>query len=163
MVRESLHKLYVEELKDLHDAEEQIVDALPKMIEKTSHPELKRAFQQHLSVTEQQIARLDRIFGELGESAEGKTCKGMRGLIAEGNEVMKDFKDSDVLDAAMIGAAQRIEHYEMAGYGCARTYAHLLGLADQADLLQRTLDEEGEADHTLTALAEHTINVDALK
>ena len=163
MVRESLHKLYLEELKDLHSAEEQILDALPKMIEKTKHPELKRAFQQHLTVTEQQLARLDRILGELGENGSGKTCKGMKGLVAEGNETMKEFNDSDVLDAAMIAAAQRIEHYEMAGYGCARTYAHLLGLAEQADLLQRTLDEEGEADHLLTQLAESTINVDALK
>jgi ferritin-like metal-binding protein YciE len=161
--RESLQKLYVEQLRDLHSAEEQILDALPKMTEKAKHPELKRAFQQHNQQTEQQLQRLEQIFKDLGESGGGHACKGMKGLLAEGEETMGEFKDSDVLDAALIAAAQRVEHYEMAGYGCARTYASLLGLANHADLLQRTLDEEGETDHKLTDLAESVINVDAMK
>jgi len=161
--RESLQKLYLEQLRDLHSAEEQILEALPKMIEKAKHPELKRAFQQHNQQTEQQLQRLEQLFKDLGEQSGGHTCKGMKGLIAEGEEAMGEFKDSDVLDAAMIAAAQRIEHYEMAGYGCSRTYATMLGLSNHADLLQRTLDEEGETDHKLTDLAESVINIDALK
>lgn len=161
--RESLQKLYVEQLRDLHSAEEQILDALPKMAEKAKHPQLKRAFQQHNQQTEQQLQRLEQLFKDLGEEGGGHTCKGMKGLIAEGEETMGEFKDSDVLDAALIASAQRVEHYEMAGYGCARTYAALLGLTHHADLLQRTLDEEGETDHKLTDLAETVINVDAMK
>ena len=161
--KESLQKLYVDQLKDLFDAEGQILEALPKMQKKTKHPELRRAFQEHYQQTEQQVQRLQRLFDELGERPEGKTCKGMRGLIAEGNEAIEEFTDSDVLDAALISAAQRVEHYEMAGYGCARTYAHLLGMDEQASVLQRTLDEEGETDHKLTELAETVINIDALK
>ena len=161
--RETLQKLYLEQLRDLHSAEEQILEALPKMAEKAKHPELKRAFQQHNQQTEQQLQRLEQLFQQLGEKAEGHVCKGMKGLIAEGDETMKEFKDSDVLDAALIAAAQRVEHYEMAGYGCARTYAHLLGMDEQASVLQRTLDEEGETDHKLTELAETVINIDALK
>lgn len=161
--KESLQKLYVEQLRDLYSAEEQILEALPKMIKKTKHEELRKAFQEHYQQTEQQVQRLLQIFEELGEKAEGHKCKGMQGLVKEGEETMEEFKDSDVLDAALIAAAQRVEHYEMAGYGCARTYAHLLGLSDQAQLLQRTLDEEGETDHKLTELAETVINIDALK
>lgn len=163
MARESLAKLYLEQLKDLCSAEEQILEWLPKMAEKASHPELKRAFQMHSQQTEQQMQRLTQIGQMLGESLSGHTCKGMKGLIAEGEEVMKEFTDSDVLDAALISAAQRVEHYEMAGYGCARTYAHMLGFAEQADLLQRTLDEEGDTDHRLTDLAETVINIDAMR
>ena len=163
MARESLTKLYLEQLKDLCSAEEQILEALPKMVEKATHPQLKRAFQMHYQQTEQQMQRLTQIGEMLGEKLSGHTCKAMKGLIAEGDEVMKEFKDSDVLDAALIAAAQRVEHYEMAGYGCARTYATMLGLAEQSDLLQRTLDEEGETDHKLTDLAETVINIDALK
>lgn len=161
--RESLQKLYTETLQDLWSAEEQILEALPKMTEHSKHAELKRGFQQHYQQTEQQVQRLERIFEDLGEKPGGKTCKGMQGLLEEGNEVMKEFRDSDVLDAALIAAAQRVEHYEIAGYGCARTYAHLLGLHEHADLLQRTLDEEGDTDHKLTNLAETVVNVDALK
>ena len=161
--RESLQKLYVEQLKDLYSAEEQILEALPEMAKKASHPELKRAFQEHFQQTEQQKQRLEQLGEQLGEDLSGHTCKAMKGLIAEGEEVMEEFKDSDVLDAALIAAAQRVEHYEMAGYGCARTYAAMLGLTDQSQTLQRTLDEEGETDHKLTALAETSINIDALK
>ena len=161
--KESLQKLYVEQLKDLFSAEEQILEALPKMAKKAKHAELKRGFQEHYQQTEQQKQRLERLGELLGEDLSGHQCKGMEGLIKEGDEVMKEFTDSDVLDAALISAAQRVEHYEMAGYGCARTYAHLLGLGEHADLLQRTLDEEGDTDHKLTDLAERVINIDALK
>lgn len=161
--KESLEKLYIEQLRDLYSGEEQILEALPKMQQKATHPDLKRAFQQHYQQTEQQVQRLERIFETLGLKSDGPECKGMKGIIAEGEEVMQEFNDSDVLDAALISAAQRVEHYEMAGYGCARTYAHMLGLGDDADLLQRTLDEEGETDHKLTELAETVINIDALK
>jgi ferritin-like metal-binding protein YciE len=161
--KESLQKLYLEQLKDLYSAEEQILEALPKMTKQTKHPELKRAFQEHYQQTEQQKQRLEKIGQDLGESLSGHDCKGMEGLVKEGEEVMEEFSDSDVLDAALISAAQRIEHYEMAGYGCARTYAHMLGLAEHADLLQRTLDEEGDTDERLTDLAETVVNIDALK
>jgi ferritin-like metal-binding protein YciE len=161
--RESLNKLYLEQLRDLHSAEEQILEALPKMAEKATHTQLKLAFQQHNQQTEQQLQRLEQLFQQLGEKSGGHMCKGMKGLIAEGEETMGEFKDSDVLDAALIAAAQRVEHYEMAGYGCARTYANLLGLDDHVQVLQRTLDEEGETDHKLTELAETVINIDAMK
>lgn len=163
MARESLAKLYVEQLKDLCSAEEQILEALPKMAERATHEELKRAFQMHYQQTEQQVQRLTRIGELLGEKLRGHSCKGMQALIAEGEEVMKEFRDSDVLDAALISAAQRVEHYEIAGYGCARTYAHMLGLADHADLLQRTLEEEGDTDHRLTDIAEMVVNIDAMR
>ena len=163
MAKESLQKLYLEQLKDLYSAEEQILEALPKMAKKTEHPELKKAFQDHEKVTREQVQRLEGLFADLGEKPGGHTCKGMKGLVAEGEEVMKEFEDSDVRDAALISAAQRVEHYEIAGYGCARTYANMLGLDKHAQTLQRTLDEEGRTDHLLTDLAESVINVDALK
>ncbi len=159
---DSLQKLYVEELKDLYSAEKQILQALPKMVKKATHPQLKAAFQEHLEVTQVQLERLDQIFEALGKSPRGKKCKGMEGLIEEGKEVMQEDMDDDVLDAALIAAAQRIEHYEMAGYGTVRTYAQLLGDKNASKLLQQTLDEEGEADKKLTQLAESTINVEAM-
>ena len=162
MALESLQDLYLEQLRDLHSAERQIIEALPKMIKQTSHPELRQAFELHLRQTEEQLRRLEQIGQKSGQKLTGHKCKGMEGLLEEGEELMKERADSDVLDAALISAAQRVEHYEMAGYGCARTYAQLLGLDDDAQLLQRTLDEEGETDHSLTALAERVINVDAL-
>lgn len=161
--RESLQKLYVEQLKDLYSAEEQILEALPKMTKMAKHAELKRAFQEHYQQTEQQKQRLEKLGEILGEDLSGHFCKGMEGLVKEGQEIMKEFSDSDVLDAGLIAAAQRVEHYEIAGYGCARTYAHLLGLTDQAEVLQRTLDEEGDTDEKLTDLAESVVNIDALK
>jgi ferritin-like metal-binding protein YciE len=163
MARESLQKLYVQQLKDLYSAEEQILEALPKMIKKATHADLKRGFQEHYQQTEQQKQRLEKISQELGEDLTGHKCEGMEGLLKEGEEVMEEFKDSDVLDAALIASAQRVEHYEMAGYGCARTYAHMLGLQEQTEVLQRTLDEEGDTDHKLTDLAETVVNIDALK
>ena len=162
MALESLQELYLEQLKDLHSAERQIIEALPKMIEQTTHPELRRGFEMHLEQTKEQLRRLDQIGQRAGQKLTGHKCKGMEGLIEEGDELMEKRADSDVLDAALIAAAQRVEHYEMAGYGCARTYARLLGLDDDAKLLQQTLDEEGETDHKLTELAERTINIEAL-
>ena len=162
MALESLQELYLEQLKDLHSAEEQIIEALPKMIEQTSHTELRQAFELHLKQTKEQLRRLDQIGQRAGQKLTGHKCKGMEGLLEEGEEMMRERADSDVLDAALIAAAQRVEHYEMAGYGCARTYAHLLGLNDDMKLLQQTLDEEGETDHLLTDLAERVINVEAL-
>ena len=158
---DSLTKLYVEDLKDLYSAEKQILQALPKMIKKASNEQLKKAFEDHVRVTEKQVERLDRIFEGLGKSARGKKCKGMEGLLEEGKEVMQEDMEPDVLDAALIGAAQKVEHYEMAAYGTVRTYAELLGDKQAAKLLQQTLDEEGEADKRLTALAESSINLEA--
>ena len=162
MALESLQELYLEQLKDLHSAETQIIEALPKMIEQTSHAELRQAFELHLKQTKEQLRRLEQIGQRAGEKLTGHDCKGMEGLLEEGEELMEERADSDVLDAALIAAAQRVEHYEMAGYGCARTYARLLGLEDDAKLLQKTLDEEGETDHLLTELAERVINIEAL-
>jgi ferritin-like metal-binding protein YciE len=162
MALESLQELYVEQLKDLHSAEEQIIDALPKMIEKASHAELRQAFELHLRQTREQLRRLDQIGQRAGQKLTGHKCKGMAGVLEEGEETLKKRADSDVLDAALIAAAQRVEHYEMAGYGCARTYARLLGLNDDAKILQQTLDEEGDTDHLLTDLAERVINIEAL-
>ena len=162
MALESLQELYLEQLRDLHSAERQIIEALPKMIESASHPELRRGFEQHLKQTEEQLRRLEQIGSRIGKDLGGHKCKGMEGLLEEGKELMEERADSDVLDAALIAAAQRVEHYEMAGYGCARTYARLLGLEDDANVLQTTLDEEGETDHKLTELAERVINVEAL-
>ena len=163
MARENLQDLYVEQLRDLHSAENQILKALPKMIKKTTHPELKAALQEHEKVTDKQVQRLETIFQELGEKPTGHKCKGMEGLLEEGEEALKDFTDGDVLDAAIIASAQRVEHYEIAGYGTVRSMANMLGFDRQADLLQETLDEEGEADHKLTGLAERVVNIDALK
>lgn len=163
MPNQSLQDLYLEQLRDLHSAEEQILKALPKMIAKTSHKELKSALQEHERITERQVDRLQQIFSELGEKPTGHKCKGMEGLIAEGEEVLKEFEDKDVLDAAIIASAQRVEHYEISGYGTARTFAAMLGFDRQADLLQETLNEEGEADHRLTGLAERVVNIDAMR
>ena len=161
MALESLQELYLEQLKDLHSAESQIIEALPKMIEQTKHTELRQAFEKHLGQTREQLRRLDQIGQRAGQKLTGHKCKGMEGLLEEGEEMLKERADSDVLDAALISAAQRVEHYEMAAYGCARTYARLLGLEDDAKVLQRTLDEEGDTDHLLTDLAERVINVEA--
>ncbi|HEV2803579.1 MAG TPA: ferritin-like domain-containing protein [Chthoniobacterales bacterium] len=158
---DSLKDLYIDELKDLYNAENQLLKALPKMAKKASAPELKKAFQDHLTQTEGHVTRLEKIFKKLGEKPTGKTCKAMKGLVEEGKEVIEEDGDGSVLDAALIGAAQRVEHYEMAGYGVVRTFASLLGEDEAQDLLQRTLNEEGETDKKLTALAETVINVEA--
>ncbi len=161
MEMESLKELYVEELKDLWSAETQITKALPKMIKAATHPKLKKAFNTHLKQTERQIKRLERIFKELDESPRGKKCVGMEGLLKEGAELIKEKPEADVLDAGLIAAAQHVEHYEMAGYGCVRTWARQLGEERHAELLQETLDEEELTDKLLTELAESSINIDA--
>jgi ferritin-like metal-binding protein YciE len=158
MSMDSLRDLYVEQLRDLYSAENQILKALPMMAEKASNPELKAAFQEHERVTTDQVKRLETIFDGLGEKSSGHHCKGMEGLLKEGQEMIKEKGDPATLDAGLIAAAQRVEHYEIAGYGCVRTYADRLGYADQARTLQQTLDEEGETDERLTALAETIIN-----
>jgi ferritin-like metal-binding protein YciE len=160
MEMESLRDLFVEQLKDLYSAENQIVKALPKMIKTASSEELKSAFQEHLEQTKGQIERLDQIFEEIEESPRGKKCKGMEGLLAEGKELMEEDAEPDVMDAGLIAAAQHVEHYEIAGYGCVRTYAQLLGMENAEKLLQQTLDEEKETDQILTGLSEN-INVEA--
>lgn len=160
MKLENLQQLYLKELRDLYDAENQITVALPKLIDAAHNPELKNALQQHLTVTNSQISRLDRIFQMLNEKASGETCKGMKGVIKEGDEIVSAGGDPSTVDAGIISAAQRVEHYEMAGYGTVRTYAKLLGHEDHASLLQQTLDEEEEADQTLTKIAS-TVNVEA--
>ena len=161
MEMETLKDLYVEELKDLYSAEKQIIKALERMSKAASHPELKQAFQRHQAMTEKQVERLERICADLEVSPRGKKCVGMEGLIEEAKDLISEKPDPDVLDAGLIAAAQHIEHYEMAGYGCARTYARQLGYAEQADLLQTTLDEEGNTDKLLTELAETSINLEA--
>jgi ferritin-like metal-binding protein YciE len=159
---ESLKDLFVDELKDLYSAENQILKALPKMIKKATSKELKSGFEQHLKETEVHVERLETIFKELEVSPKGKKCKGMEGVIADGKELMEEEAEPDVMDAGLIGAAQHVEHYEMAGYGCVRTYAELLGHNDFARLLQKTLDEERATDEKLTELARN-INVEAEK
>jgi len=161
MKLDSLQKLYVEELRDLYNAENQLVKALPKMAKHASHQELKQAFEDHLEQTKEHVERLDEIFKRLDEKPTGKTCKAMKGLIEEGSEYLEKDGDESVLDAALIGAAQRVEHYEIAGYGTVRTFANMLGENQAAELLQQTLDEEGETDKLLTELAESVVNVEA--
>jgi ferritin-like metal-binding protein YciE len=161
MEMETLRDLYVEGLKDLYSAEKQILKALPTMQKKATHPALKRAFAKHEAQTRMQVKRLERICRDLEESPRGKKCVGMEGLIKEAKELIAERPDEDVLDAGLIAAAQHVEHYEMAGYGCARTYARLLGYQDQAALLQTTLNEEGDTDKLLTTLAVGAINIDA--
>jgi len=152
MTVDTVEKLLVDELKDLYSAENQITKALPKMAKAATTNELKTAFQTHLKETEGQIKRLDRVFEILDKPSGGKTCKGMQGLIEEGTENMQQT-EGEVRDAALICAAQKVEHYEMAGYGSVRTWAQILGQKEIADLLQQTLDEEGQTDHKLTQLA----------
>src|SRR3954469_17014148 len=163
MEMETLRDLYVEGLKDLYSAESQILKALPRMQKKATHPALKRAFARHEAQTRQHAKRLERICKDLGESPRGKKCVGMEGLIDEAKELISERPDPDVLDAGMIAAAQHVEHYEMAGYGCVRTYAKQLGLEDQAEILQTTLDEEGNTDKLLTTIAETAINIEAVR
>jgi ferritin-like metal-binding protein YciE len=161
MEMKTLRDLYVDELKDLYSAEKQLIKALPKMAKATNDAQLEKAFTTHLRQTERQAQRLEEIFNELGESPRGKKCVGMEGLIEEGQELIKERPDPDVLDAGLISKAQHVEHYEIAGYGTVRTYARLLGFERQAQLLQETLDEEGETDKLLTQLAESSVNIEA--
>jgi len=159
---DSLRKLYVEDLKDVYSAEKQILQALPKMVKKANNQQLKKALEEHRLITEKQVDRLDRVFETLGKSPRGKKCKAMEGLLEEGKELLQEDIDPEVLDAGIIGAAQKVEHYEIATYGTLRTYAELLGENEHVKLLQQTLNEEGDADKKLTQLAESSINVEAL-
>jgi len=156
----SLRELYVEQLRDLYDAENQLIKALPKMAKEASSDELRQGIEEHLEQTSGHAERLEQIFEQLGEKAKGKKCKAMQGLLDEGKEVLEEDMEEDTKDAAIIAAAQRVEHYEISGYGTARTYANLLGENEAAGLLEETLNEEKETDQKLTQLAEE-INVEA--
>ena len=157
----SLRDLYVEQLQDLYSAETQIVEALPLMAKAASNPQLKSGFEEHLAQTKQHVQRLETIFQQLGTSPKGQKCKGMEGLLKEGEEVLEEEGAQEVKDAAMIGAAQKVEHYEMALYGTLRTYARRIGRPDDEALLQQTLNEEEEADRVLTDVAESHVNEQA--
>jgi ferritin-like metal-binding protein YciE len=160
MHQSRLKHLYVKQLQDLYSAENQLVEALPKMAKAATSPELKAGFESHLEQTRGHVARLEKIFGALGEDPNGAKCKGMEGLIKEGSEVIHEDVVSEEKDAGLIAAAQRVEHYEIAGYGTVATYAELLGDEQAQEILNETLEEEKETDETLTELAE-AINVEA--
>jgi ferritin-like metal-binding protein YciE len=158
----TLKQLYIEELRDLHSAENQLLKALPKMAKGASSEELKLAFENHLDQTKVHVERLEEIFEGLDETPKGKTCQAMKGLVEEGSEILEEEGEESVLDAGIIAAAQKVEHYEIASYGTVRTFAQLLGEDEAAELLQETLDEEGEADKLLTQLAQDMVNPEAL-
>jgi ferritin-like metal-binding protein YciE len=158
---ETLHDLYINELRDLYSAESQLIEALPKMADAATAPDLKSAFEMHLDETRSHAWRLEQIFTTLGEKPTGETCDAMRGLIKEGESYIKADGNPDVRDAGLIGAAQRVEHYEMAGYGTARALAMRLGDQSGADLLQTTLQEESAANEKLTEIAESHVNEEA--
>jgi ferritin-like metal-binding protein YciE len=157
-----LQELLIEEMRDIYNAEGQLLKALPKMAKAAQSERLKEAFERHLEETEQQIERLERAFESLGEPVKGKKCLAMEGLIAEGKEIMEEHAESPMMDAALICAAQKIEHYEIATYGTICTWADLLGLDEASDLLKETLDEEKTTDETLTEIAESEINTEAV-
>lgn len=161
MEMNSLQDVFVDELRDLLNAEQRILKTLPKMAKKAGHRELQSAFQEHLEQTKGQVQRLEKIFESMGMAARGKRCKGIEGIIEEGQELVEESEDEDVTDAVLIGAAQKVEHYEIAAYGTVRTYAQLLGNTQAAKLLQQTLDEEKQTDRKLTELAEGNINAEA--
>lgn len=157
---QSLQELYLDELRDAYDAERQLTQALPKMAEAASSPELRQALEMHLQQTEEQCRRLEQIFQRMGESPEGEPCEAMQGLIEEGQQILekRDEADPEVLDAAIIAAGNKVEHYEIASYGTLCTYAEMLGDDEAKRLLGQTLEEEKMADQKLTALAERKIN-----
>ncbi len=161
MKLETLKDLYIQELKDLYSAEKQIIKALPNMVKAATNKQLATGFEEHLKQTKEHVARLEKILTSHDESTRGPKCEGMEGVLKEGEEMIKEDAEEDVRDAGLIAAAQRVEHYEMAGYGCARTYAELLGDPDGAQLLQTTLTEESDTDKKLTKLANSVINVAA--
>ena len=158
----TLEDLYMDLLKDLYSAEKQLVKALPKLVKAAHSEDLQRAFNEHLSQTEGHVERIERIVSDLNGSPRGKKCVGMEGIIEESSELMKENIEPDVLDAGLIAAAQRAEHYEIAGYGAARTWARRLGYHDASQLLQQTLDEEAMANEKLTQIAESHVNVEAM-
>lgn len=161
MKLDSLRALYIDELADIYNAETQLLKALPKMAKAATNPRLKKAFDAHLAETATHVERLEDIFARLGEKPGSKVCKAMKGLIAEGSEMAGESGEDAVIDAGLIGAAQRVEHYEIAAYGCARTYAEMLGEREAAQELERSLEEEKAADRKLNDLAKQVINVQA--
>jgi len=161
MEMNNLQDLLVDELRDIYSAEKQILKALPKMAKKAWNPDLKSAFEEHLDQTEGHVDRLEQIFDQFGKKTTGKTCAAMKGLVEEGQEIMSEDMEEDTMDAALIAAAQKIEHYEIASYGTVRTWAKMLGEKDVVSLLQETLDEEGQTDKRLTKLAVSSINLEA--
>ncbi len=163
MKLESLKDLYIKELKDLYSAEKQILKALPKMVKAATNEKLAAGFSEHLEQTKEHAVRLETILKSHGQTTRGPKCKGMEGALEEGAEVIEEEANDEVRDADLISAAQRVEHYEMAGYGCASTYARLLGDKEGEKLLRLTLKEEGDTDKKLTKLAGTVINIQALK
>lgn len=161
MKLETLRDLFTEEIADIYDAEHQIIEALPKLKKAAHSSQLKQSFQEHLDVTRQQVSRLEQVFELLEEKPHRKTCKAMKGLIKEGDEMIEEDADADVKDAGLIAAAQRVEHYEIAAYGTAMAYAKQIGLDQAITLLTQTLNEEKETDEKLSQLAESTINIKA--
>jgi ferritin-like metal-binding protein YciE len=153
MPEKGLQELYVDELKDIYNAETQLVKALPKMAKAASSEELRKGFEEHLEQTKGHVSRLEQIFQSLGESPKGKKCKGMEGLVEEGSEMIEEDFDASVKDSGLIGAAQRVEHYEIAAYGTVRAFAETLGQEDHVSLLEETLEEEKQTDQKLTKLA----------
>lgn len=153
MQKDSLRQLYVSELRDLYNAETQLVKALPKMAKASTNAELRQGFEEHLRQTSEHVSRLEQIFEMLGEKPTGKKCRGMEGLVKEGGETLREDYQDAVMDAAIIGAAQRVEHYEIAGYGTVRAFAELLGENDHVSLIEQTLQEEKQTDEKLTQLA----------
>ncbi len=163
MAMNTLQDVLEHELKDLYSAETQLIEALPKMAQAAQTPKLRQAFEKHLTQTKEHKARLEQLGQDMDIDLGGETCKAMQGLVREGDDLIKKEKPGIARDAALIAAAQRVEHYEMAGYGSARTYARTLGHGKVADTLQKTLDEEGQTDKDLTKLAETSINDDAVE
>ena len=161
MKMETLQDLFLDVIKDTYDAEQQITKALPKMVKAANNADLKAGFDEHLSQTENHVKRLEQVFEALGEKPTRKTCKGMKGLLEEGAELIKEDAEPDVLDAGLIAAAQKVEHYEISAYGTLIAYANSLGQKDVIELFQQTLDEEKDTDQKLTDLAEGEINVEA--
>jgi len=162
MKLDTLQKLYTDELRDLYNAENQLLKALPKMAKAASSEDLKDAFEKHLEQTKGHVKRLEQVFEALGEKPKGKTCRAMKGLIEEGSEILKEEGEESILDAGIIVAAQKVEHYEIASYGSVRTFAHLLGQNKAAELLQTTLDEESETNELLNRMAESIVNPEAM-
>ena len=161
MSLKNIKDLFVDELKDMYNAENQLTKAIPQMAKKSTSNLLKKAFENHLKETENHVKRLEKVFDEVGIAAKGKKCEAMEGLVKEAKELMDEVEEDNILDAALISAAQKVEHYEIASYGTLRTFAKLLGLSKSVDLLQENLDEESAADEKLTEIAESEVNAEA--
>lgn len=162
MTLDNLKDLYVEQLRDLYNAEQQLTEALPQMVEAASHSELRQAFESHLEETREHVQRIESIFNDLGESPSGEKCEAMEGLIEEGEGLLEKDADNDVLDAGLIAAAQKVEHYEISGYGTVATYAELLDRDNDHEILTRTLSEEKDADKKLNRIAKEIVNPEAV-